>query len=220
MKVKTAFSQIIQPKLVEYLVEMYGSSYDTVETVKNSWRKTYPVSDEIIEEIFVQIKTIEKMHLEPREYQRETYQSALTEVIADYLSKYIKRSESYKNFTRSEIVEMIKPKLDISKNKHKQARFVLRQSTPKFLYVKDVSETEKNITTDTQTVLSHIYKYNALGNRRLFYKDTEDKYNEILHENGVLIGIEVGKCPWTPDPETVSLRNLKGRLTKNTYDNT
>jgi HEPN domain-containing protein len=195
MKVKVAFSQIIQPKLVQYLLEKYGNSYDTVETVKNSWRNTYPASDEIIDEIFVQIKTIEKLYLEPREYKRETYQAGLTEVIADYLSKYMKRCDTYKNLTRKEITEMIKPKIDLSENKHKEARFIVKQSTPKYIYIKDLSETEKNITTDTQTVLWHIYKHNALKDRRLFYKDTLDKYNEILHENGILKGIEFDKTP-------------------------
>ena len=199
MKVRAAFSQIIQPKLVQYLIEKYGNSYDTFETVKNSWRKIYPVSDEIIEEIFVQIKTIEKVYLEPREYKRETYQTSLTEIIADNLSKYIKRCDTYKNLTRNEIIAIIKQKIDISKNKYKEARFIIEQSTPEFLYIKDLSETKKNITTDTQRVLWHIYKHNSLGNRRLFYKDTLDKYNEILHENGILKGIKFGKSPWGSD---------------------
>jgi len=192
MKVRAAFSQIIQPKLVQYLIEKYGNSYDTVETVKNSWRKNYPVSDEIIEEIFVQIKTIEKAYLDPREYKRETYQTLLTEVVADNISKYIKRCDTYKNHTRNEVIAMIKPKIDISKNKYKEARYIIKQSTPEFLYIEDLSETEKNITTDTQAVLWRIYDHHALENRRLFYKDTLGNISEIQHENGVFKDFAAG----------------------------
>ncbi|MCL2291146.1 MAG: hypothetical protein FWC34_10695 [Bacteroidetes bacterium] len=63
MKAKSAFTEIIQPLLIQYMIDHYGRSYDTLETVKNTWRRTYPVSDEIIQEIFVQIKTIERTHL-------------------------------------------------------------------------------------------------------------------------------------------------------------
>ena len=183
------------------MIDNHGNSYDTIETVKNTWRRTYPVSDEIIENIFVQIKTIEKISLEEREYKRESYQISLTQIIADYLCKYIKRSATYENLSSIEVEAIIRQKIDISENKRKAARFIIKQSTPKYIYIKDLSETEKNITNDAQTVLWHIYRHNSLGNRRLFFRDTLDNYNEILHENGILKGITAGISPWSKPEE-------------------
>ena len=31
MKAKAVFTQIIQPKLIQYMIDHYGKSYDTVE---------------------------------------------------------------------------------------------------------------------------------------------------------------------------------------------
>jgi len=65
MKAKAVFTQIIQPKLVQYMIDKYGKSYDTVETVKNTWRRTYPVSNEIVEDVYLQIKTMQRIDLGP-----------------------------------------------------------------------------------------------------------------------------------------------------------
>ena len=81
----------------------------------------------------------------------------------------------------------MKNDIDISKNKHKEARFVIKRTTENFVYIADISETEKNITTDVATVLNHLCKYHALGNRRLFYRDMQGIISEIVHENGVFI---------------------------------
>jgi len=118
MKAKAVFTQIIQPKLVQYMIDKYGKSNDTVETVKNTWRRTYPVSDEIVEEIYVQIKTIEKIHLSPTS-RLESFQILLTETIADHLLKYVRRSDAYKNLMKDEIKTIIKKNIDISKNRKK-----------------------------------------------------------------------------------------------------
>ena len=118
MKAKAAFTQIIQPQLVEYLIDNYGLSYDTLETVKNTWRRTFPVSDEIIQEIFVQIKTIQKTDLD-YSARLESFQNLLTDVIADYLLKYVRRSETHKNSTKEEVIEFIKTNINISKNRRK-----------------------------------------------------------------------------------------------------
>jgi len=48
MKAKPAFTEIFQPLLIQYMIDHYSRSYDTLETVKNTWRRTYPVSDEIM----------------------------------------------------------------------------------------------------------------------------------------------------------------------------
>jgi len=184
MKAKAAFSQIIQPKLVQYMIDKYGKSYDTIESVKNSWRLTYPVSDEIIDEIFVQIKTIERMHL-GHPVRSETYQTLLTTVIADHLCRYVKRSASYQNLTKAEIKESIRKSIDMSENKTKKAQFVIKQSQPEFLYIHDISKTENDVTLEAQDVLWHLYRHNKLENRRLFYKDTLDNIREIQHENGI-----------------------------------
>ena len=116
MKAKSAFTEIIQPLLIQYMIDHYGRSYDTLETVKNTWRRTYPVSDEIIQEIFVQIKTIERTHL-GHSSRLESFQTLLTSVLADYLLKYVRRSESYQDLSKEELAEIIKNGTDISKNR-------------------------------------------------------------------------------------------------------
>jgi hypothetical protein len=116
MKAKSAFTEIIQPLLIQYMIDHYGRSYDTLETVKNTWRRTYPVSDEIIQEIFVQIKTIERTHL-GHSSRLESFQTLLTSVLADYLLKYVRRSDSYQDLSKEELAVIIKNGTDISKNR-------------------------------------------------------------------------------------------------------
>jgi len=188
MKVKAAFSKIIQPELVQYMIEKYGNSYDTFESVRNSWRLTYPVSDEIIEEIFLQIKTIEKINLEEYEYKRETYQSSLTEIIADHLYKYVRRSPTKKYIPRGDLIEFIRENIDISENKAKKAQYIIKRVTSNYVYICDVSKTEVNVACEVQEVLWHIYKHHKLEDRRLFYRDTFEKIIEIVHENGIFKG--------------------------------
>ena len=129
MKAKATFSQIIQPNLIQYMIIKYGKSYDTIETVKNTWRRTYPVSDEIIEEIYVQIKTLERTLLGPTS-RLETFQTLLTETIADYLVKYVRRSETYQNLPKEEIKTIIKKNIDLSKNRKRKKEEVLSNSEP------------------------------------------------------------------------------------------
>ena len=117
MKAKALFSQVIQPKIIQYMIDHYGKSYDIVSTVKNSWRSTYPVSDEIIKEIFIQIKTIEKTHLTEQYCHSDIYQALLTETIADYLLKYVRRSETHKKVSRVETKAFIVQNIDLSVNK-------------------------------------------------------------------------------------------------------
>ena len=184
MKAKAVFSQIIQPKLVQYMIDKYGKSYDTVETVKNTWRRTYPVSDEIVEDIYVQIKTMERTDL-GHSSRLETFQTLLNETIADHLLKYVRRLETYQNLTKEEIKTIIKSNIDLSENKTKKAQFVIKHVQHDFIYICDVSKTEKNITCETQDVLWHLYRYHKLENRRLFYRDTLGNIREIQHENGI-----------------------------------
>ena len=184
MKAKTVFSQIIQPRLVQYMIDKYGESYGTVETVKNTWRRTYPVSDEIVEEIYLQIKTIERTELGPSS-RLESFQTLLNETIADHLLKYVKRLEKCQNLTKEEIKAIIKSNIDISENKNRRAQFVIRQVQSDFIYICDISKTEMNITCQVQDVLWHLYRYHKLEDRRLFYRDTDGNIREIQHEKGV-----------------------------------
>ena len=192
MKAKEAFSKIIQPELVQYMIENYGKSYDTVKSVLHSWRTDYPVSDEIIEDVFVRIKTIEKTQLKEQNYKSEAYQTGLTQIIADYLYKFVRRLEIHKWVSKAELKAMIKQNVDISENKTKKAQFVMKLATPEFVYISDVSKTEKNITTEVQDVLWHLYKHNNLQNRRLFYRDILGKISEIQHENGIFKNFSEG----------------------------
>ena len=116
MKAKAAFTQFIQPKLIQYMIDNYGYSYDTPETVKNTWRRTYPVSDEIIENMFVQVKAIEKISL-GHSSRLVSFQTLLTETIADYLVKYVRRCPNYENLSKEEVMIIIKQNIDISKNR-------------------------------------------------------------------------------------------------------
>ena len=117
MKAKALFSQVIQPKIIQYMIDHYGKSYDTVDTVKNSWRLTYPVSDEIIEDVFIQIKTIEKFYLPEQFYHSDIYQTLLSETIADHLLRYVRRSETHKKTSRAETKAFIIQNIDLSVNK-------------------------------------------------------------------------------------------------------
>ena len=124
MRAKAVFTQIVQPKLIQYMIDKYGNSYDTIETVKNTWRRNYPVSDEIVEDVYVQVKTIERTQL-GHTSRLESFQALLTETIADYLLKYVRRLNTYDNLTKDEIKAIVRKNIDISKNRK---RFNLEQT--------------------------------------------------------------------------------------------
>ena len=67
-----------------------------------------------------------------------------------------------------------------------KTKFVIERQTPEFVYIVG------NVATNVEAVLSELTQHHNLGNRRLFYRDSEGNSDEILHDNGVFTGFAIG----------------------------
>ena len=73
-----------------------------------------------------------------------------------------------------------------------RSKFVIEQNTPEFMYIIDTGIVHKSVTNDVVAVLSFLSENHELENRRLFYKDTHGRIDEILHQNGTFKGFSLG----------------------------
>jgi GTP cyclohydrolase II len=70
--------------------------------------------------------------------------------------------------------------------------YYVEYQTDEYVYVIDTSITEKSVQEDAKNVVAVMYKSHNLRNRRLIYRDSYGKINEIKHENGVFIALSHG----------------------------
>ena len=73
-----------------------------------------------------------------------------------------------------------------------KSNFVIAHETEQYLYIVDTSVHFDSITNTVESVLSLLYEYHNLGNRRLIYRDSDGQIDEILHINGVFIDFAPG----------------------------
>jgi len=73
------------------------------------------------------------------------------------------------------------------------AEFSVLQITDEYIYiVDDCAKDSKSLTHDVENVLSYLTDMYKLGNKRLFYRDTDGQIDEIVHENGKFIDFAPG----------------------------
>jgi hypothetical protein len=74
-----------------------------------------------------------------------------------------------------------------------QAEFTIEKETPEYIFIIDTGHTRtKTVTNDAENVIACLAKENALGNRRVFYKDSSGDIDELLHNAGEFTGYKHG----------------------------
>ena len=74
------------------------------------------------------------------------------------------------------------------------ANFTIEQETPDFIFILDNGpwDQHRTITNDAEFVVETLARDHALGDRRLFYKDSEGQIDELLHTAGRFKGFSPG----------------------------
>ena len=73
-----------------------------------------------------------------------------------------------------------------------KSNFVIVQETDEYMYIVDISLHFDTITNTVKSVLSQLYAHHILGNKRLIYRDSDGRIDEIKHNNGVFINFAPG----------------------------
>ena len=65
--------------------------------------------------------------------------------------------------------------------------------TPEFIFIIDTGHHThvRTVTNDAEYVIETLARYHALGNRRLFYMDSEGQIEELLHYCGQFEGFSI-----------------------------
>jgi len=73
------------------------------------------------------------------------------------------------------------------------AEFAIEKETPEYIFIIDTGHTnKKTVTNDAENVIATLAKNNALGDRRVFYRDSENRIDELLHTAGQFTGYRPG----------------------------
>jgi hypothetical protein len=66
--------------------------------------------------------------------------------------------------------------------------------TTEFIYIKDIGfdKGRFSVTNDAEFVVAELHENFNLGNRRIFYMDSEGNVDELLHRSGVFSGFRAG----------------------------
>jgi len=73
------------------------------------------------------------------------------------------------------------------------AEFTIEKETPEYIFIKDIGHTHtKTVTNDADNVIKYLKVIYKLGDRRVFYKDSEGQIDELLHTAGKFTGYKAG----------------------------
>jgi hypothetical protein len=65
------------------------------------------------------------------------------------------------------------------------AEFTIEKETPEYIYILDTGYTHtRTITNDPEFVIRELINKYALGDRKIFYRDSEGTIDEIVHAGG------------------------------------
>ena len=73
-----------------------------------------------------------------------------------------------------------------------RSKFAIEKATDKYLYIIDTGVLHKSVTNDAGAVLSYLSENHELGNRRLIYRDSHGRIDEIVHDSGTFKGFASG----------------------------
>jgi hypothetical protein len=74
------------------------------------------------------------------------------------------------------------------------AAFTIEKEMPDYIFILDTGpwDQHRTITNDPEWVIETLANDHALGDRRLFYKDSEGQIDELLHAAGRFTGYKAG----------------------------
>jgi hypothetical protein len=72
-----------------------------------------------------------------------------------------------------------------------KACFDVLKETPDFIYIKDIGQ-YRSVTNDAEYVIGKLSEENNLGNRRVFYIDSDGQIDELLHKADRFTGFKPG----------------------------
>jgi len=72
--------------------------------------------------------------------------------------------------------------------------FTIEQEAPDNIFIRDIGpwDQHRTVTNDAEWVVETLAKDHALGDRRLFYLDSEGQIDELLHSAGRFTGFKAG----------------------------
>lgn len=78
-----------------------------------------------------------------------------------------------------------------------RARYSIAKETATSLTIRDESRRfgTMTVTNDAEAVVEHLADQRLIDGRRLFYYDSEDQLDELVHENGRFVRFERGPRP-------------------------
>jgi hypothetical protein len=73
------------------------------------------------------------------------------------------------------------------------AEFTIERETPEYIYILDTGHTHtQTVTNDAEAVIETLARNHSLGERRVFYKDSDGQVDELLHAGPQFTGFKAG----------------------------
>ena len=73
------------------------------------------------------------------------------------------------------------------------AQFTIEKETPEYVYIIDTGHNHTmTVTNDAEGVVEMLFNEHGLGDRRLFYKDSEGQVDELKHSGARFTGYSPG----------------------------
>jgi len=73
------------------------------------------------------------------------------------------------------------------------AEFIIENETPEYIFIIDTGHTyTKTVTNDAESVIETLHSEHGLGERRVFYQDSENQIDELLHTGATFTGFKSG----------------------------
>ena len=73
------------------------------------------------------------------------------------------------------------------------AEFTIEKETPDYVFIIDTGHTHtRTVTNDAEFVVKTLATDHALGDRRLFYRDSENQIDELLHSGAKFLDFRPG----------------------------
>lgn len=75
-----------------------------------------------------------------------------------------------------------------------KSKFEVQLVGKNFILITDdaVKEQTMSVTNDAENVVEYLTEYHELGNKRIFYEDTDGMVDELVHEKSTFTGFKMG----------------------------
>ena len=69
-----------------------------------------------------------------------------------------------------------------------QAQIKIINDSKDFIFIEDFGKDSKSVTNDAKNVVQFLFEKESIGNKRIFYRDSAGRIDELLHDNGWFTG--------------------------------